>query len=117
MTHRRGLRRKVEHRQGNGALGSGYWLLVKIENSDEEPCSCCIAIQLANGINLPLSQQKPKPHLSDSSSNFGALGGHGLGDMGPAAITWVPMGAQAPVWSPNDHPNPSQGQQKGLGKS
>ena len=25
---------------------------------------------------------------------------------------WVPMGAQVPVLSPNDHPNPSQGQQK-----
>ena len=36
--------------------------------------------------------------------------------MGLAATTWVPMGAQVPVLSPNDHPNPSQGRQKGFGK-
>ena len=36
------------------------------------------------------------------------------GYMGPAATAWVPMGAQVPVLSPNDHP--SQGQQKGFGK-
>ena len=34
--------------------------------------------------------------------------------MGLAAITWAAMGAQVPVLSPNDHPNPSQ---TGLGKS
>ena len=37
--------------------------------------------------------------------------------MGLAANTWVPMGAQVSVLSPNDHPNPSQGQHKGFGKN
>ena len=37
--------------------------------------------------------------------------------MGLAATIWVPVGAQVPVLPPNDHPNPSQGQQKGFGKS
>ena len=32
---------------------------------------------------------------------------HGTGYIGLAATTWVPMGAQVPVLSPNDHPNPS----------
>ena len=41
------------------------------------------------------------------------LGGPWLGQMGPVATTWVPMGTQVPVLSPNDHPNPSQGQQGG----
>ena len=36
--------------------------------------------------------------------------------MGLVATTWVPMGAQVPVLSPNDHPNPSEGQQKGFKK-
>ena len=36
--------------------------------------------------------------------------------MGLAATMWVPNGAQVPVLSPNDHPNPSQGQQEGFGK-
>ena len=30
---------------------------------------------------------------------------------------WVPMGAQVPVFLPNDHPNPSQGQCKGFMKN
>ena len=34
---------------------------------------------------------------------------HGTGYIGLAATTWVPMGAQVPTLSPNDHPNPSQG--------
>ena len=34
--------------------------------------------------------------------------------MGIAATTRVPMGVEVSVLSPNDHPNPSQGQQKGL---
>ena len=29
--------------------------------------------------------------------------------MGLAATTWVPIGAQVPILSPNDHPNSSQG--------
>ena len=32
---------------------------------------------------------------------------HGTGYIGLAATTWVPIGAQVPVLSPNDHPNPS----------
>ena len=40
-----------------------------------------------------------------------------MGYMGLATTTWVPMGAQVPVLSLNYHPNPSQGQQKGFGKS
>ena len=47
----------------------------------------------------------------------GFQGTHGPGYMGLAATTWVPMGAHARVLPPNDHPNPSQGRQKGLGKS
>ena len=47
---------------------------------------------------------------------WGFWGAHGSGYMGPVATTWVPMGAQLPVLSPNDHPNPSYGQQKGFGK-
>ena len=41
----------------------------------------------------------------------GGAGGHGL-----AATTWVPMGAQVPTLSPNDQPNPSQGQTEGFRK-
>ena len=41
---------------------------------------------------------------------------HGTGYIGLAATTWVPLGAQVPVLSPNHHPNPSQGRQKGFGK-
>ena len=37
--------------------------------------------------------------------------------MGLAATTWVPMGARVPVLSPNDHPNPSDGQQKDFRKN
>ena len=37
-------------------------------------------------------------------------GGHGVGYMGLPATTWVPMGGQVPVLSPNHHPNSSQGQ-------
>ena len=44
----------------------------------------------------------------------GGGGGNGSAYMGPTATTWVPMGAQIPI--PNDHPNPSQGQQKGFEK-
>ena len=36
--------------------------------------------------------------------------------MGPVATTWVPMGAQVPVLSPNDHANQSWGQEKGFRK-
>ena len=36
--------------------------------------------------------------------------------MGAAATASVLMNAEKPVMSPNDHPNPSQGQQMGLGK-
>ena len=32
------------------------------------------------------------------------------------ATTWVPMGAQVPILSPNDYPNPSSGQHKGFMK-
>ena len=48
---------------------------------------------------------------------WGFWAGHGSGYLGLAAITWVPRGAQAPVLSLNRHPNPSQGRQKGFGKS
>ena len=52
------------------------------------------------------------------NSDFWAFGwAHGSGYMGHAATTWVPMGAQVPILPPNDHPNPSQGRQKGFGKS
>ena len=47
----------------------------------------------------------------------GFRGGHGPGYMGLAATAWVPMGAQVPVVSLNDHPNPSQGQRKGFTKN
>ena len=36
--------------------------------------------------------------------------------MGPVATTWVPLGAQVNVLSPNDYPNPSQARQKGFRK-
>ena len=53
-----------------------------------------------------------------NNSNFGAFrGGHDAGYMGLAPSTWVPMGAQVPVLSPNDHPNPSHGHQRDFGKS
>ena len=41
----------------------------------------------------------------------------GTGYIGLPAPTWVPMGAQVPVLSPYDHPNPSQGQRKVLMKN
>ena len=34
-------------------------------------------------------------------------GAHGTGNRGLTATKWVPIGAQLPVLSPNDHPNPS----------
>ena len=43
----------------------------------------------------------------EGSGASGLSGGHGLGYMGLAATTWVPMGAGVPVFSPNDNPNPS----------
>ena len=46
----------------------------------------------------------------------GFWGGHGSGYMGLAATTWDPMGAQVPVLSLKDHPNPSQGRKEGFGK-
>ena len=46
------------------------------------------------------------PLKSLSNSNFGDL----------AATTGTPMGAEIPVLSPNDHPNSSQGCQKGFRK-
>ena len=39
-----------------------------------------------------------------------------LGGMGPVATTWAPVGAEVPILSPNDHPNQSQGREKGFGK-
>ena len=42
---------------------------------------------------------------------------HGSGYMGLVATTWVPMGAQVPVLSPNDQPNASQGRKKGYEKN
>ena len=47
----------------------------------------------------------------------GFQGAHGVGYLGLAATTWVPMGAQVLVLSTNDPPNPPQRQQKGFGKS
>ena len=47
---------------------------------------------------------------------WGFWGAYGAGYVGLAATTWLPMGAQVPVLSPNDHPNPFQGRQKGFGK-
>ena len=63
------------------------------------------------------------PLNSVRNSNFRALGNlgnfrgaHGLGYMGLAATAGVPLGAQLPTLSPNDHPNPSKGRQKsGIG--
>ena len=46
----------------------------------------------------------------------GFRGVHNLPHTGLPATTWVPMGAQPPILSPNDHPNPSQGQKKGFQK-
>ena len=36
---------------------------------------------------------------------------------GPSGHYVGPHGARVPVWSPNDHPNPSQGWQNGFNKS
>ena len=50
----------------------------------------------------------------------GELWGFGaqyLGYMGILATMWVPMGAQTPVLSLNNHPNQSQGRQKGFGEN
>ena len=44
---------------------------------------------------------------------WGFGGAHTAGYMG-LATTWVPMGAEVPALLPNDHPNPSQGRQKGF---
>ena len=52
-----------------------------------------------------------------TNNNRGSFQGpNGSGYMGLAATMWAPMGAQVPVLSPNDHPNPSQGRQKGFEK-
>ena len=48
------------------------------------------------------------------NGNVGVFGGPMVRATG--ARTWVPMDARVPVLSPNDHANPSQGRQKGLGK-
>ena len=47
---------------------------------------------------------------------WGFWGRHGPGYMGLVATTWAPMRAQVPILSPNDHPSPSKGRQKGFGK-
>ena len=58
----------------------------------------------------------------DNSMLAGGILGGGTGGVftvfgGPMAwATWVPMGAQIPTLTPNDHPNPSERQQRGLGK-
>ena len=54
-------------------------------------------------------------HQTASTKQFRSFrGAHGLGYMGLAATAWVPMGAQVPVLSPNEHPNPSWRRQKRL---
>ena len=60
--------------------------------------------------------QRPRRPLLKQQQFWGFWGAHGLGNMGLAATTWVPMGAEVPLLSPNDHPNPSQGLHTGFGK-
>ena len=45
--------------------------------------------------------------LENCISRLCPRGAHGSGYRGPVATTWVPMGAQVPVLSPNDPQNPS----------
>ena len=52
-----------------------------------------------------------------SNSNFAVFSGIWPGLHGPSGHYEVPIGAQVPVLSPNDHPNPSQGRQKGFRNS
>ena len=52
------------------------------------------------------------------NSNFGAFGGPMAQANGPSGHYVGPYGGDpVPVLSPNDYPNPSQGRQKGFGKS
>ena len=48
---------------------------------------------------------------------WGFRGAHGPGYMGLAATMWVPMGAQVPALSPNDHANPTLERKKGFRKA
>ena len=64
-----------------------------------------------------LHKQGFPPSSATKQPFAGFRGGHGTGYMGLSDITWVPIRAQVTVLSPNDHPNPSQGRQKGFGES
>ena len=46
------------------------------------------------------------PPLPPCNTNTNRVA-HGLVQMDLVATMWVPMGAQVPLLSPNDHPNPS----------
>ena len=61
---------------------------------------------------MQLAHEVPLECLQTAISGF--QGAHGPGYRGLVATTWVPMGAQVPVLLPSDHPNPSQGRQKGV---
>ena len=51
--------------------------------------------------------QMPLKSLKNEQCH-GFWGAHLLGYIHRTATIWVRMGAQVPVLSPNDHPNPSQ---------
>ena len=51
-----------------------------------------------------------------TDSNIGVSRGSWPWLHGPSGHYMGPMGARAPILSPNDHPNPSQGRQKRFGK-
>ena len=53
----------------------------------------------------------------NQQQNSAFLGAHGVCYMGLVATMWVPMGAQVPVLSPNDHQDHSQGQLKGFAEN
>ena len=85
----------------------------KSEKTDPPPSGAKILLASARHLKkrrLTVGQRRPWGQGGVSVAN-------GPGYMGLAANMWVPMGAQVPILSPNDHPDPSQGQQEGFAKT
>ena len=96
----------------------GYFIIVRGHNIRKRFAKFFYFSPLEGEKLLKQLVHTPNANEPPTNRNFENFGGaHGSGQMGPMAATWVPVGAHVPVLSPNDHPNPSQEQQKGFGES
>ena len=75
------------------------------------------AMHLEERENIEFQQFSGATKEPKNQQFAGFWGAHGSGYMCLAATMWVPMCAQVPVLSPNDHPHPPWGRQKGFGQS